>query len=168
MFGYKGTPILFCNRNMDAVIKNQIVNSYLTQQLGESSMSSDVATIEVPTQAELDEFKAHVRSWMEVDNAVKKLQAAIKERNSAKNIIAQRILSFMCKFNIEDLNTKEGKLKYRVSQVRAPISQSTIKARLIENYDQVVDSKMSIDDLTKKIFDNDRAVKEKHSLRRGK
>ena len=105
---------------------------------------------------------------MEVDNAVKKLQAAIKERNSAKNIIAQRILSFMCKFNIEDLNTKEGKLKYRVSQVRAPISQSTIKARLIENYDQVVDSKMSIDDLTKKIFDNDRAVKEKHSLRRGK
>jgi len=162
--------------NMEAAIKNQIVNNYLSQQLGAPAPSPGqeggggktgnyLATIDVPSQQELDEFKTHVRTWMEHDNVVKKMQVAIKEQNTAKAGISQKILTFMSKFNIEDLNTKEGKLRYRVSQVKTPVSQTVIKARFVDNYEQF--STISVYDMSKKIFESG-TVKEKHSLRRGR
>jgi hypothetical protein len=142
---------------------NSIINSYLSQQLvaDQPNPKYEIQVVDAPSQDELDDFKNHVRIWMEVDNSIKKMQAAIKERNVAKTMLSQKILTFMAKFNIEDLNTKEGVLRYRVTQVKAPISQTIIKSKLTENYDP----RLTADELSSKIFDN-RQVMEKHSLRR--
>ena len=56
----------------------------------------------------LESFKNDVRMWMELDNSIRRLQAAIKERREAKKIINARILDFMSKYKIDDLNTREG------------------------------------------------------------
>lgn len=143
------------------------INNYLSQQLvadqPASSSPYEIQAINVPTQQELEDFKNHVRVWMEIDNSIRKMQSAIKERNQAKAILSQKVLTFMARFNIEDLNTKEGVLRYRVTHVKAPISQTIIKNKLLENYDP----KISADELSRRIFDDSgRQVTEKHSLRR--
>ena len=87
----------------------------------------------VPDNLSLDEFKNDVRTWIELDNSIRRLQAAIKERRAAKKLLTDRVMQFMGRYNIEDLNTSDGRLRYRVSFVRAPLSHSAIKER-IEKY----------------------------------
>jgi hypothetical protein len=146
--------------------KNQIMNNYLTQQMLESEETSgssggEIQAVDVPTPEELEDFRTYVKAWVEIDNAIRKLQAVVRERNQAKQQVSNRILAFMMKFNVEDLNTKECKLRYSVRQVKAPLSQSMIKTKLIELYDPT----LSADELSSKIFDN-RGTTEKHTLRR--
>jgi hypothetical protein len=78
----------------------------------------------------LDDFKSDVRTWLELDNSIRRLQAAIKDRRAAKKQLSERILRFMADHNIEDLDTKDGKLRYRIAFVRTPLSQAVIKERI--------------------------------------
>ena len=148
--------------------KDQLLNNYLDDQQAAGAVNDDgeegvLQTMpEAPTTEELDQFKTKVRNWMEIDNTVKKLRGVIRERNTAKTDLTKQILEFMGKFNIEDLNTKEGKLRYKVSNVKAPVTKQTLKERLIQNYSP----EMSADDLAKMVFDTPRATVEKHSLKR--
>lgn len=162
-------------------IKNQIINNYLSQQLMASGqngggvaqqqqqhqpadMSRAVKQIEIPDPQILEEFKNQVKAWIEIDNTVKKLQGMIRERNIAKQQLTNTILGFMSRYNIEDLNTKDGKLRYKVSQVKVPLSKTTIQSRLMEYYDP----NLSAEELAAKVFETTTEVKEKHSLRRFK
>ena len=83
-----------------------------------------------PDNMLLNEFKNDVRTWMELDNSIRRLQAAIKDRRAAKKLLSDRILQFMSRYNIEDLNTKDGNLRYKVTYVRTPLSQHAIKDRI--------------------------------------
>lgn len=142
-------------------IKNQIIHSYLSQQLM-APVSREIQATDVPTATELEEFKNFVHMWMEIDSNIKKLQALAKERSAMKKEIGSKILAFMSRFNIEDLNTKEGKLRYKVTRVKAPLSQTEIKNKIQTNYKQGMD----VEDLTKKVFE--RETVSKHCLRRFK
>ena len=142
-------------------IKNQIINSYLSQQMM-TEECREIQPIDVPSPNELEEFKNCVKIWITVDNNIKKLQATVKEQNGMKKEVSKKILSFMSRFNIEDLNTKEGKLRYKVTQVKAPLSQAGIKEKIVQNYQQG----MAVEDLTSKVFERPNVAK--HSLRRFK
>ena len=114
----------------DNAIKNSYLNSYLNQQLSESNHNNAISTIELPDNAVMEEFKNQVRSWIELDNAVRKLQHAMRERNVAKKQLAEKILRFMAKYNIEDLNAKDGsRLRYRVQASKAVVKPKEIKER---------------------------------------
>jgi len=142
-------------------IKNTIINNYLSQQLM-APESREVQPIDVPSATELEDFKNCVRMWLEVDINIKKLQALVKERGVLKRELGAKIVSFMSRFNIEDLNTREGKLRYKVTQVKTPLSQTQIKSKIETSY-QVG---MPVNELTSKVFE--RETKDKHSLRRFK
>ena len=157
---------------MDAT-KNALVNHYLSQQAGAALPTNQQAgaappnnhtseIIPTPTQGDLDDFKLLVNVWLEHDLAIEKLQVAIRERNKAKAALMPRILTFMSRYNIEDLNTKQGVLRYKVTQVKVPISQAEIKTRIAENIAKGV---RSADEFNQNVFDN-RQVIEKHSLKR--
>jgi len=149
---------------MDSTLKNQILSQYLSQQISTTaSSSSSGGANALPTPEELEEFKNCVKAWIEIDNNVKKLQQAMRERNAIKKQVTEKITNFMSKFNIEDLNTKEGKLRYRVTQVKVTPKPTEIKTKLIEYFSP----ETTAEELTKKIFDNNTVV-EKHSLRRFK
>ena len=94
-------------------------------------------------------------------SAFKRLQVAIRERRTAQNHITEKVLDFMKRHNIEDLNTKEGVLRYRTAVVKAPLSQKSIKTRLSEFFERDPNAMNYI----KKIFE-DREKVEKVSLRR--
>jgi hypothetical protein len=118
-------------------------------------------TIELPDQEVIDDFKNQVRAWIEIDNSVRKLKQAIKERNNVKKQLTDKILGFMGKYNIEDLNTKDGsRLRYKVTQVKEPLTASKIKERITENFEQI----NSMDDLQERVFSTKKV--QKISLRR--
>lgn len=89
-------------------------------------------SVEIPDDGSLDAFKADVRTWLETDNSIRLLQASLRERRDAKRALTERILSFMSRYNIEDLSTRDGRLRFQVSYVRAPLSQQAIRARITD------------------------------------
>lgn len=138
---------------MDNHIKGQILNNYLTQQLmtteDQDSSKQQVQSVDLPDSHNLDEFKNQVKSWIEIDNQIRKLQALIKERNSHKTTLTVKILNFMSKYNIEDLNTKDGKLRFKQSRQKRNATLKDIKTRLSEYYG----STDSVEQLAEKVFE---------------
>jgi hypothetical protein len=93
----------------------------------------ETALVDVPDNVSLEEFKHQVRMWMEIDNQVKKFQQVIREKKQVQKVLSEKILGFMSRYNIEDLNTKEGKLRYKVSYTRPSVKKTSVKEKL-QNY----------------------------------
>ena len=109
----------------------------------------------------LEEFKNQVKVWWELDTAIKRLQIAVRERKKAQSVMKTKILDFMKKYSVEDLNTKEGVLRYKTAYVKAPLSQKNIKEKLTEYFNKDPAALT----ILKKVFE-DRETVEKVSLRR--
>jgi len=132
-----------------------LMNNYLEQQ---TSLVT-VANIENIT---LEEFKKYVEKWLELDNFVKKAQDVIRQKKKARDDLSKVITMFMCKYNIEDLNTKEGRIRCKVATSKAPISQKVIKQRITDYFGVNEEQKQAI---ISKIYD-EREEREKVTLRR--
>lgn len=113
----------------------------------------------------LDDFKNKVKIWMKLDNEVKELSSKIKmldvERKQRKKYLSTLtpyILSYMNSNEIEELNSRDGRLQYKTSVVKPPLSQKNLKTIL---YDRFNDNHEELD----KIF-KEREKVTKVSLRR--
>lgn len=166
--------------DQNQTLKRQIMESYLRQQRGcnghqsgpqsvaQSAASSTVHGTELVQVAApqenitLEEFREYVRKWLELDNSIKKAQEAIKERKRVRDKLAVIISGFMCKYNIEDLNTKEGRIRCKITTVKAPVNQRIIKEKITDFFSNDEEKKTEI--LTK-LYD-ERPQVEKVSLRR--
>jgi Family of unknown function (DUF5760) len=122
-------------------------------------------TSEIPAYG-LDEFKSDVRTWIELDDSIKMLQNSIKERKYHKKHLTNRIIEFMDHHDIEDLNTRSGRIRHKMTYVRTPLSQNTIKTRIESFFKAEEDDKIANlrNDLLAVVFNRER--NEKHSLRR--
>jgi hypothetical protein len=148
--------------------RNQMVRNFIQSQMDHQLVNSIVDTASDAgyqqdgiDEALLEEFKNQVKAWCEIDTSIKRLQIAVRERKRAQEVLTNTILQFMQDNNIEDLNTKEGILRCKASYVKAPLSQKTIKTRLIE---QLGSDAKALDTINK-VFE-DREKVEKVSLRR--
>ncbi len=112
----------------------------------------------------LEDFKVLVKEWIELDNSIKSLQNGIKEKRVKKNAISEIIVNFMCQYDIEDLNTKDGRIRCKQVVVEKPVS----KKQIIERTDTIIDSKISGNtnkaDIIKKLYETEKV--QKVSLRR--
>jgi hypothetical protein len=162
---------------------NALMEQYLKQQKIQSSREtmSDVgseagssiyggkktaenAMIETPDNVALEEFKHQVRLWMEIDNQIKKFNQVIKEKKTVQRVLTDKILGFMSRYNIEDLNTKEGKLRYKVSYTKPSVKKTSIKEKLLNYFEHDKETGKKVVDA---IFEEEEAAKvEKVSLRR--
>lgn len=74
-----------------------------------------------PSDEQIVEFRAHVSKWFQLDSELKNLQNLAKEKRVVKNKLRDVILSFMKMYNIEELRTQNGKLRFETRNVkRAP------------------------------------------------
>lgn len=151
---------------MESSLNTQLLNQYLQQQA--SSTQDDAGTsggaikaVEFPDDAIFKEFKNHVKMWMEIDNMIRKLKDVIKERNGVKQQLTEKILRFMATYNIEDLKTQEGKLRYTVTKAKKAPSKAEIRERIAENYGKV----SNLEELVEKIFAKEERA-ERAGLRR--
>lgn len=111
-----------------------------------------------PTPEELDEFKNQVAQWIHLDEQVKKLSIAIRERKCALAALTPMVQTFMHKFNYDDLNTQNGKIRTTTRVVKAPVTLTDVRAKLLELEGGDV--------LVHKIFEENRETREKVSTRR--
>ena len=164
----------YLNQQMDNVfIENilspdniQLHHSVNNHQLKQSNTSTTNSNDE---QSEnLDEFKEYVKYYMNLDNEIKDINKKIKlldvERKRRKLIIetlTPKIMKYMQINDIEELNSKDGALKYRQVFVKEPLSQKQIKTKLYEQFQSNDDIKSTLDD----IFHNRGKIK-KESLKR--
>jgi hypothetical protein len=79
---------------------------------------------------DLDNFKETVRTYLKIDDDIKKLEVVLKELRKKKKDKEKPIMDFMGKYEIEDCNTGDGKLHYQVSSVFKPVNRENLKKQL--------------------------------------
>jgi hypothetical protein len=117
---------------------------------------------ELPDNISIEDFTTLVQKWIEIDNWIKKSQEILKEKRKQKDKLKQVITHYMSKYNIEDLNTSEGKIRCKVQYVKSGVNQKVVKNKIVEF---MRDNEEQCNALITKIF-NDRDKVEKMSLRR--
>lgn len=151
--------------------KDIIVREYLRQQQRLTNINEDfadelisngqinvhhskiVARANNTDEDELNEFKEQVKSWLKLDNEVKAINSKIKildnERKHRKKLIAtlsENILKFMSSNEIDELNSKDGVIKYKKSYVKQHLNQKQLIEKLqkefatIENADEKINN----------------------------
>jgi hypothetical protein len=145
---------------------NHLNDNIPQSNIVENIMNNDVAIDETQitesmNEIMLEEFKKNVQNWMLFDNQMKRLAAASKQLKLKKKEMNEKILDFMVRYNIEDLNTKEGVIRYKKTYVKEPLTQKIIKDKLNEIFK---DNNTNLEKVNE-IFLN-RGKVEKTSLRR--
>ena len=107
--------------------KGKLLNTYLQQQQAAAPNETGLVAAEAIS---LEDFKNFVKKWLEIDSYIKKAQDIVKEKKKQRNKLAEVITKFMNKYNIEDLNTKEGRIRCKTTYVKTPMSQKEMKEKI--------------------------------------
>ena len=120
-----------------------------------------IKTANEPTTEEMDTFKNLVADWFKFDDQVRKLKIAIRERKTMQQVLNNKIEEFMFKYNYNDLNTQNGRLKTNVRNVYKPINIKDVRDIINNN------KHLTGEELLAKIFNKEeREVIVKKSIRR--
>ena len=114
------------------------------------------------TDDEVQDFKNKVSEWVKIDEQIRKLQIAIKERRVHKKVLGAKIQEFMTKNGYDNLNTQQGVIKSSVREAHVPIRLSEVKMKLTAISEENVQFKEAIT----KIFNEERPLVVKSSLKR--
>jgi hypothetical protein len=108
-----------------------------------------------------EQLKSNVKMYLDMDDQIKALNKAIAERRKRKNELSEEILGTMKKFEIDNMNTKNGKLIYSTTKSTKPLNKSNLITGL-NLYFQDEDKAKNVS----KIVLNNRDKVEKVKLRR--
>lgn len=121
----------------------------------------EINPFQPPTEEELTTFRQQVSEWTKLDDQVKKLEIAIRERRIHQRALSSKIQEFMFKHGYDNLNMQTGRIKASVRQVKQPLKLNDIRTKILEH------NNLSGEELVAMIFnDENRPVCEKRSLRR--
>lgn len=125
-------------------------------------MSDEEEDIEIvqPSDEELAEFKNRVSEWTKLDDQVRKLIIAVKERRTHQKALSEGIQQFMTKYGYDNLNTNYGRIVHSVRKVKQPIKLIEIRELITR------ENTLKGDELIKLIFESERPVVEKQMIRR--
>jgi len=125
-----------------------------------SDLLEEETPVQQPTQEELEDFKMRVSEWTKLDDQVRKLNIAVRERRTHQRALADGIQNFMVKFGYDNLNTNQGRIVHSVRKTKEPIKIHEIRDLLLEQ------KNLSGEQIFKAIFEKERPVVEKQSIRR--
>ena len=132
---------------------------YMDELLYEDDDEEDV-NLPTPSEEELDMFRQRVAEWTKIDDMIRKLSNAIRERKVHQKAVTQKIEDFMAKYGYDNLNTQQGRIQHKVRQVKQPLKLTNVRTMILEN------TGLSGEELVKKIFEAERPTEERKSLRR--
>lgn len=118
-----------------------------------------------PNSARLEDFKSQLDEWSKLEDQIRKLNIAKRERMVKLRVIGNSIQNFMTEFGYENINRRDGsRINFKVKQVKEPITLNSIKNRLAEiDLSNFNSREELLDYLFKK---DDSTTIEKRSLRR--
>ncbi len=134
----------------------------MQQQAASVGSVPEDSIVQYQDNISLEEFRNIVKKWLEFDNAIKRMQETIRERRKSQEKLSEVITRFMCKYNIEDLNTKEGRIRCKTCVKKTPVNQKVVKQKISDYFGPDNEKKEQI---LSKIYE-DRDKKEIVSLRR--
>jgi FtsZ-binding cell division protein ZapB len=127
---------------------------------------------------DIEFFKSEVKQFdqleleiKEITSTIKPLNAKLKELKSKKSEIQGNICEYMAKNEIDECNTKNGKLIYKESKTVKPLTQSDIKESITTYFGNLPDNfnKLSCGDkansLIEFIYDSNRVTTVKTSVK---
>lgn len=156
----------------NTTLKRQLLENYLKQQqasdkkyepsiISNNDNNDTLVVYDPPENMGIEEFKAYLKKWTELDTFIKKARDIIKEKKKQQVKLSEIITKFMIKNDIEDITSKNFKIKCKVNQVKKPVTQKVLKERITDYFQN---NQSESKELIKKVFD-DRQVVEKVSLR---
>jgi hypothetical protein len=123
----------------------------------------------LPTNQPSDEdtamFKDQVAEWLKLDEQIRKLNIAVRERKTHQKALASKVQSFMITYGYDNLNTNQGVIKSNVRTVKQPLKLVDIRTKL-SSLDVNPELKSVLDQEMKAIFEGDRPTVVKQSLHR--
>lgn len=126
-----------------------------------NNIVEDIINKNEPSEEELNEFKSNVVEWFNIDNTIRKLNIALKERKVYQKKLNNTIQDFMFNYKYNDLNTQNGRLKSNIKTIPKPINIKEIKDKIVEYKD------LSGVELLDKIFNmEERPLIEKKIIKR--
>ena len=87
-------------------------------------------------------LKESVKEYLNIDNEINTLQAAIKERKKKKEELSAFILGAMKSNEIQQMNINNEKLVYSVSSSKAPLNKNylnNVLTNYFNNHDKALD-----------------------------
>lgn len=112
---------------------------------------------ETPSDEDMEMFKQQVSEWVKLDEQIKKLHVALRERKVHQRALGQKVQEFMIRYGYDNLNTQQGRIRSRVREVAQPVKVGEVKNKLKE---------LGHDDLIEKLFNSERPKVQKQSLSR--
>lgn len=123
--------------------------------------------INIPTEEELSEFKSQVAEWVKIDDQIKKLRVAIRERVVHQKALGSRIQNFMKTYKYDNLNTAQGRIHNKCREVKQPLKVKDIKDKVYNIVEQDdLGFNEEIIQRIRCIFEGDRPVTVKETLQR--
>ena len=113
-----------------------------------------------PSEEELDDFKNKMSEWLKLDEQIKKLSIAIRERKKFQSTLNIYIQTFMFKYDYNDISINNSKIKARQKESIIPLKINDIKNKMLEF------NNISGEELIKKIFEENRETTLKNSVTR--
>lgn len=109
-----------------------------------------------PSEEQVSEFRGHVRTWFQLDTELKDLQRQMRDKRAVKNKLREVILDFMRRYNIEELRTQDGRLRFETRSVkRAPT-----KAQIQDSLMSLFESQPEVaDQLSQRLFNADNVTR---------
>lgn len=82
-----------------------------------------------------EELIENIKAWMKIDNELKQLKKEENDRKKKKESISKRLMEIMNENDIDEFNTKTGKIVYSKKNVKKPISKK-ILLEILTKYTQ--------------------------------
>ena len=109
-----------------------------------------------------EQLLENVKDWITIDNEIRKLQSAIKDRRKQKKELTDNLLLTMKQNEIDVFNIPDGELIYTRTKTKKPLSKKHLLLSLSEYFKE---DKNMVDQLGKFILDS-RQISEKENIKR--
>jgi hypothetical protein len=108
------------------------------------------------------ELLDNVKEWITIDNEIRQLQSAIKDRRKQRKELTNNLVSTMKQNDIDVFNIPDGELIYTKTKSKKPLSKKHLLFSLSEYFKN---DKEMVEQLGKFILDS-RQIKENENIKR--
>jgi len=97
------------------------------------------------TNPEFIDFKENVKEWITLDDDIKTLNIALKERKEKKKELTPKVLDFMNEYEVHDVKTTDGQLKFSKSVTAKPLNKKYLVSRLGDFFKDYTKGEKAVD-----------------------
>ena len=87
---------------------------------------------EPPTEEEKQDMREQAKRWLQLDDQVRTLSVAIRERRLAQGALASKIQQFMDKFGYDDVSSSGNMIKTVTRKVKTQPKLKDVRKKLLD------------------------------------